>query len=151
MKPSGPPKNGARREEERRAAKEAKVERMLEERAIRLAAEETEAQQRRDLARRAASANMTRSAPELPQVHQLQDAVKRKMHFLDYLAGAYAGNAAAKSAGGAAGLLNSEQANVLAQLQGHENEVVRDDGQSVEQRLRLVTEACDMAFADTEL
>lgn len=153
LRPAGAPQNGNKRLEDRRAAKEAKVEQMLEERAIRLAAEQAEREQKRSLARKAASANLARSAPELPQmhVHQLQDAVKRKMHLLDYLAGAYGGNAAAKAVGGAAGLLNAEQAKVLAHLQGHEESAAVDDGQSVQQRLRLVSEACDMAFMEAEL
>jgi len=152
LRPTGPPQNGTKRLEERKAAKEAKVELMLEERAIRLAAEQAETQQKRSMARRAASANLAKSAPELPQVNQLQDAVKRKMHLLDYLAGAYGGNAAAKAAGGVAGLLNAEQAKVLAHLQGHKDESAAvDDGQSVQQRLRLVSEACDMAFMEAEL
>eukprot|EP00927_Polykrikos_kofoidii_P050543 TRINITY_DN44441_c0_g1_i1.p1 TRINITY_DN44441_c0_g1~~TRINITY_DN44441_c0_g1_i1.p1 ORF type:complete len:693 (+),score=129.10 TRINITY_DN44441_c0_g1_i1:77-2155(+) len=67
----GAPKNGIRREAERRAQKEAKIQVMLEERNARLAAVAAEAEEKRAIVRRAAMNSA--SAPDIRKFHQVSD------------------------------------------------------------------------------
>eukprot|EP00930_Biecheleria_cincta_P071810 TRINITY_DN5926_c0_g1_i1.p1 TRINITY_DN5926_c0_g1~~TRINITY_DN5926_c0_g1_i1.p1 ORF type:complete len:705 (+),score=161.83 TRINITY_DN5926_c0_g1_i1:27-2117(+) len=149
---SGPPTNVERRQEERRAAKEAKIQQMLEERAIRLATEAAVATQKRQ---HAAQLARNASAPELggEDLEKQRMRLACKMEILDFFNG-YS-NSVKK--------LTSEQKKVLhAKLHGvradfpedcqgdESNEDDRDDSfheePSLQDRLQQVNEQCNRVF-----
>lgn len=140
---SGPPQNSTRRQEERKAAKEARIQQMLEERAIRLATEAAvTAQKRSHYAQLAKNA----SAPELggQDLEKQKMRVKCKMELMDFFNGY----------GKAVNKLTKQQQKVLqAQLQGS-SQVDADDDEfdeeqpSVSNRLQQVNDMCNKVFED---
>lgn len=169
---SGAPSNSDRRQAERRAAKEAKVQMMLEERALRLGAVQEEQEQKRVQARQRALTSAA-SAPELPQSRfmgmamacpsekDLENQKRRiatKMQFLDIFNG-YGKDERSASIGQAKALLSQLQdPTVLAQEQdddygdeyGGQDEHAGGGGyppqQSIEARLREMNDSCNLAF-----
>lgn len=145
---SGPPMNGIRRQEERAAAKEAKIQQMLEERAIRLATEAALATQKRQ---QAAQLAKNASAPELggEDLEKQRMRLACKMEILDFFNG-YS-NSVTK--------MTSEQTKVLhAKLHGGGGDFPEDESYEDEQddsfqeepslqdRLQQVNEQCNRVF-----
>jgi len=144
----GPPRNGERREAERRAAKEAKVQQLLEDREARLSAENAEARQKREAVRVAAS---SAAAPAYQPQYANADAefgpedweqrISCKKEILGLLNGY-------TSHGGKA---SAEQAKeLLERLQERGAGGKAMDAQSVHQRLQQMSETCDRAFDDID-
>eukprot|EP00929_Paragymnodinium_shiwhaense_P011295 TRINITY_DN11684_c0_g1_i1.p1 TRINITY_DN11684_c0_g1~~TRINITY_DN11684_c0_g1_i1.p1 ORF type:complete len:740 (-),score=170.62 TRINITY_DN11684_c0_g1_i1:363-2582(-) len=163
----GPPCNSHRREAERRAAKEAKVQMMLEERALRLGAVQVEQEEKRVQARQRAMTSAA-SAPDLPQSRFMGMAIgcssekdlesqKRriatKMQFLDIFNG-YGKDDRKQTIGQAKALLAQlQEGGGLDSAEAGEfvgGDYDQDDGHcapdSVEARLREMNEHCNMAF-----
>lgn len=142
--PSGAPSNSTKRQEERKAAKEAKIQHMLEERAIRLATEAAIETQKKQ---RAASLARNASAPELgdQDLDKQRRRIACKMEMMDFFSG-YS-QAVRK--------MTKDQQRVLqAHLHGqgaadldaeadedHENSGVQD-------RLQRVNDMCNRVFED---
>eukprot|EP00928_Gymnodinium_smaydae_P012880 TRINITY_DN14702_c0_g1_i3.p2 TRINITY_DN14702_c0_g1~~TRINITY_DN14702_c0_g1_i3.p2 ORF type:complete len:296 (-),score=95.73 TRINITY_DN14702_c0_g1_i3:80-967(-) len=172
-RPTGPPMNGIRREQERKALKEAKVQMMLEERAARLSMAQQEAEEKRAQARQAAMAAMhvhSASAPDLQQFLDADDGdagsiqkkrIACKMEVLDFFK-AYSSGRKKASADETAALLTKLHKSMFGEADASslaEDALGADpaafaalDGAapagSVQQRLQQVTSMADMAFAE---
>lgn len=172
--PLGPPQHGAKREAERRAAKEAKVQQMLEERAIRLATEAAAAAAKAAVVRRSAMASA--SAPELTclpdeaapgpkeELQRKKLRVACNMEIVDFFSG-YS-KAVNRLTQEQVKLLNSklrsrsddtDLAVALEELdQKRERQILEwseksrkiDDEQSIQRRLRQVNELCNKLFQE---
>jgi len=159
-RPAGAPNNGAKREADRAAAKEAKIQMMLEEREARLGAAAAEAKEKRALVRNAAQAA---SAPAFTTANLLgvnedrqtqQQRVQAKMEILKMLNGY----------GNLKGQASVEQTQaMIAKLQEDMNgggnlwssDCGSDVGQeenvdqpSVQARLQQINDSCNQAFEE---
>jgi len=141
---NGPPQNITRRQEERKAAKEAKIQQILEERAIRLATEAAVSAQKRQ---HYASLARNASAPELgsQELEKQKMRVKCKMELMDFFNGY----------GKAVNKLTKQQQKVLqAQLQGSSQapddtfDEFEEERPSVSNRLQQVNDMCNKVFED---
>lgn len=169
MAPAGPPMNGAKREAERRAAKELKVQQMLEERAIRLA---TEAAAKAPLQRNSYS---SASAPELrldlsatrntkEELEKQKLRVACKMEILDFFNG-YSKAVGKMTADQTKILLSklhssADEGNLTTTMQQLEQQQYEhlaewseksakvDDQQSIQRRLRQVNDLCNRVFEE---
>lgn len=160
--PAGPPRNGEQRRAEREAAKEARVQALLEERAARLEREAEAARAKKEVARVAALQTghaahgglaASASAPTLPVVGLLggegvqKQRVACQMEILKFFDG-YSGNAGAKS-------LSAEQTQkLLAKLHSNTASVAasaRSEAlpqQSIHGRLQEVSDQCGAVFTE---
>lgn len=165
---SGPPLNGARREAERRAAREAKVQKVLEERAMRLAAEAAAVaapkMQRSSAAASAPELRLDLSATNKATKEDLDKQKLRiacKMEILQFFNG-YSSAVGKMTAEQSKMLLaklqkgsdETELADAMQKFELQREDQLRqwaekqrvDDEQSIQRRLKQVNDFCNKAF-----
>lgn len=175
LPPSGAPQNAEKRREERRAAKEAKIQQMLEERAIRLADEATKLAEKKRAAALAIQRNA--SAPELryglaglaahgaEDLEQQKLRVASKMQILEFFNGynKAVGRMTAEqtkillsklhsSCSVREAIQNSDSFDQESQHHALQERAERlEDEQSIQQRLQQVNDLCNKVFEEEEL
>lgn len=168
--PTGPPLNGVRREAERRAAREAKVQRILEERAMRLASEAAAAcRAQAQVMHRGNTASAPELRLDLTSTHKptKEDLDKQKlriackMEILDFFNG-YS-NAVSKMSAEQTKMLmaklhkgsdDAELADAMQKFEQQREQQLKDwaerqqvdDQQSIQKRLKQVNDFCNRAF-----